>query len=519
MEKAVKVKIIRSGTNTVTEICLNPKESLYDAMTRCSIPVAGVCAGRGTCGKCRVKVTEGFLVITPADKKYFTDDELSSGYRLACTAYPDRDCTVILTAEAGKDFKVVSESVDTRKVLTIDRSFGKTEKKYGIAVDLGTTTLVLALTDLADGSILETYTASNPQRVYGADVISRIKASNEGKGELLKSLIRKELSDGIKTLIYNRHIKLKDIENIIIAGNTTMIHLLMGYPCVGLGAYPFTPYKEGFIYSYSDELFDITENVPVIILPAVSVFVGGDITAGLYACGFDKIEKPCLFIDLGTNGELALGNKEWILVTSASAGPAFEGGNISCGVGSIPGAICHVSLSGNNIRYETIDGLAPVGLCGSGVIDLTAQLLKEGIIDSTGLLTDEYFETGYFIDGIRFLQEDIRNVQLAKAAVRAGIEVLLKSYAISIDEVEQVFIAGGFGYNLDINKAAYIGLLPYQAAKKAKTLGNTALSGAVLASCDTRAKYRLDQIISVSKEIHLSDDKDFNDMFIKYISF
>jgi len=519
MEKAVKVKIVRAGTDTVREICLNPNESLYNAMIRCGIPVNGVCAGRGTCGKCRVKVSEGFLNITSADKKYFTDYELSLGFRLACMAYPERDCTVMVTTEEEKNFKVVSEGIDIKKGLTKDLSFAKNEKRYGITIDLGTTTLVIALIDSADGSILEKYTAANPQRVYGADVISRIKASNKGKGELLKSLIRRELSNGIRTLTYYRQIRLKDIENIVISGNTAMIHILMGYPCEGLGAYPFTPYKEGFIYSYSDELFDIAEKIPVIILPAISVFVGGDITAGLLACGFDKIDKPCLFIDLGTNGELALGNKEKILVTSASAGPAFEGGNISCGVGSIPGAICHVSLSGNNLKYETIDGLAPIGLCGSGVIDLTAQLLKEGIIDSTGLLTDEYFENGYCIDGIRFLQEDIRNVQLAKAAIRAGIEVLLKSYAISIDEVEQVFIAGGFGYHLDISKAAYIGLFPQSAVKKAKTLGNTALSGAVLASYDNGAINRLEHIISVSKEIHLSDDRDFNDLFIQYISF
>ena len=521
MEQRLRVRVIDPQSGNETYIFPNPGEYLLDAMIRLGIPIYGECGGRGTCGKCAVKVTEGDLNISLSDKNFFPADKLSQGYRLACRAYPERDCTVILAKEASNAYKAVTENFNDYKDLKdINLISDIKENGYGIAIDLGTTTLVIALIDIKKGSILKKYSAANPQRVYGADVISRIKASDEGKGQALKALVCNGLFHGIETVVKAGQITIKDAEKIVISGNTTMIHLLMGYPCEGLGAFPFTPYKKGFIYTSSDELFDISEKVPVIILPAISVFVGGDITAGLLACGFDTAKKPCLFIDLGTNGEMALGNKDRILVTSASAGPAFEGGNISCGVGSIPGAICHVDISDNRLCYETIDlKLPPIGLCGTGIIELTSQLLKEGIIDKTGLLTDEYFDRGYSIDGISFTQEDIRNVQLAKAAIRAGIEILLRNYGISCEELERVYVAGGFGYNLDINKAADIGLIPRAALGKSVAAGNTALAGAVLASIDPKAKSRLEQIISASEEIHLSDDREFNDLFIEHISF
>jgi len=519
VDQKIRVKVIDPENGVETYIYPKPGENLLDAMARCGIPAAGECGGAGICGKCIVKVTEGTLKITSADKYILSEDMLSMGYRLACRAYPDGDCTLMPTKGARQEYKVVTESIKCKEPQPDNPASDKTEGGYAVAVDLGTTTLVLVLVDMATGNILKKYTAANPQRLYGADVISRIKASGEGKGDILKSLIRNELFCGIRNLVREGHISLSDIDKIVIAGNTTMIHLLMGYPCESLGTYPFTPYKRGFICSGSDELFGIPEKIPVIMLPAVSAFVGGDITAGLLACGFDNTEKPCLFIDLGTNGELALGNKDRILVTSASAGPAFEGGNISCGVGSIPGAICHVSISDGKISYETINGLSPTGLCGTGVIELVSQLLKEGIIDHTGLFIDDYFDKGFCIDGIRFIQEDIRSLQLAKAAIRAGIEILLKNYGISYEGLDRVYIGGGFGYYLDINKAADIGLLPRDITGKTKAAGNTALAGAVLASTDFRTKDRMEHIVSVSKEIHLSDDTDFNDLFIKHISF
>lgn len=518
MKQKVEVRVIDSKNNKDINIYPYAGENLLDTLERSFLFTKGVCGKAGTCGKCTVQVIEGFLDITPGDRKLLTSNQLAQGYRLACMAYPKENCTVILNSFKSDSFKVVTKTINHAKTHRSGNIISEIDDGYLVAIDIGTTTLALVLTNSV-GQVLDKYTVANPQRVYGADVISRIKASNEGKKDNLTGMIRKELSHGILSLIDNSNINITNIRKITISGNTTMIHLLMGYPCEGLSSYPFTPYMKGIFECSSDELFEITEKIPVMILPAISAFVGGDITAGLLSCGFDFKDNPCLFIDLGTNGEIALGNKEKILVTSTSAGPAFEGGNISCGVGSIPGAICHVTITDGYLKYDTIDGAAPIGLCGTGLIELVSQLLKENIIDSTGLLIDECFDNGYEIDGIKLLQEDIRKLQLAKAAIRTGVEILIRNYGITYEQINKVYIAGGFGYHLNINKAVDIGLLPKEVLNKTEAVGNTALSGAILTAIETCATDRLEHIMYVSKEIHLSNEKDFNDLFIQYISF
>lgn len=518
MKRRIEVKLIDPSSHKEVKIYPYVGENLMDAFERNQLDIGGECGKNGTCGKCLVRVIEGMLNITAMDKKILSSKKLSQGYRLACMAYPNQDCTLMLMNGKSDDYKAVTKTINYKE-LPLAKSLNKKDESYFIAIDIGTTTLALVLANVSDGSIVKKYTTANPQRLFGADVISRIKASNEGKGHILKTLIRNELLNGINTLVEDCTVKRQDIRKIVISGNTAMIHLFMGYPCDGLGTYPFTPYKQGLVYASSDEIFDIEEKIPLVILPGISVFVGGDITAGLMACSFYHMEKPCLFIDLGTNGEIALGNKEKILVTSTSAGPAFEGGNISCGVGSIPGAICHVSIRDGSISYETIDGAPPVGLCGTGIIELTSQLLKEGIIDSSGLLIDEYFDKGFDIGSIKFLQEDIRKLQLAKAAIRAGVQILIDNYGITYEQLDRVYIAGGFGYYLDIIKAIDIGLLPQVVLNKTEAVGNTALSGAILAAIDSHGTKKVEHIVSVSEEIHLSNEKDFNDLFIRYISF
>jgi uncharacterized 2Fe-2S/4Fe-4S cluster protein (DUF4445 family) len=514
----IVVKVIDPSNHKETKLYLKEGENLLEAMRAFGLPVLAECGARGRCGKCLIRVVEGRLDITVQDKKILSRLLLSQGYRLACMAYPNQDCTVILAAAMETNYHVIAETLSQADESSI--KIGNDSKaSYGIAIDIGTTTLAFALVDLAKGNILKKHTATNPQRIYAADVVSRIKASNEGKLELFMKLTGKELLHGISILVKKEQITLSHIQKIIISANTTMIHIFMGYPCEGLATYPFNPHREGFIKTSTDEVFNISESIPIIILPAISAFVGGDISAGLLACGFDRRKKPALLIDLGTNGEIALGNKEKILVTSTSAGPAFEGGNISCGVGSIPGAICHVNIKEGKLSYETIEGALPVGLCGTGVIELTSQLLKEGIIDKTGLLIDRYFDTGYPIESIKFLQEDIRQLQLAKGAIAAGVEILIKKYGISYEELDRVYIAGGFGYHLDVKKAIDIGLLPNSLIDKTEAVGNTALSGAILSLIDFQAEKRLNYIISIAKEINLSNENEFNDLFIQHISF
>jgi uncharacterized 2Fe-2S/4Fe-4S cluster protein (DUF4445 family) len=207
------------------------------------------------------------------------------------------------------------------------------------------------------------------------------------------------------------------------------------------------------------------------------------------------------------------------MVTSTAAGPAFEGGNISSGVGSIPGAIYSVTIDEDNISYETIDDEPPLGLCGTGVIELVSELLKQEIIDTTGLLRDPYFDNGYKLAGINFSQKDIRELQMAKGAIRAGVEILINRFGISYEQLDRVYIAGGFGYHLNIDKAIHIGLLPNTLLNKTIAVGNTSLSGAILALGNNDILDRVEHLISFSEEIHLSNDEDFNDLFVRYMSF
>lgn len=314
-----------------------------------------------------------------------------------------------------------------------------------------------------------------------------------------------------------------------------MGHLLMGYSCETLGVYPFTPVDIGTITSSFEEMFEeqivsdgedgIRLLAKVILLPGISAFVGADISSGMLVCDFDKLEKPCLLIDLGTNGEMALGNKERILVTSTAAGPAFEGGNISCGMGSVPGAICNVSIDGKNIQLKTIGDKAPIGLCGTGVIETVCELVKEELVDETGMLEEDYFEEGYELaktpDGepIVFTQKDVREIQLAKSAVRAGIETLMKRYGVSYGDIDKVFLAGGFGYKIDLEKTIGIGMLPEEFREKTTAIGNSSLGGTIIYLTEEGANERLDKIVALSSEVELSSDKDFNNFYTEYMFF
>lgn len=427
-------------------------------------------------------------------------------------------CITTLTYEDSK-LKISSFNLSPDEFIKMHISITDTTDKYAIAIDLGTTTLVLNLLSLSQEKVIHSYKSMNPQRKYGRDVISRIKASNEGKQDLLMQIIRNEIHHGINTLINNQKIGIDNIIKIVIAGNTTMIHLFMGYSCHGLGLYPYTPVKLGTINTTTDQIFAIEENIPIILLPGISAFVGGDIVSGLLTCGFNHEKETCLFIDLGTNGEMAIGNKDKILVTSTAAGPAFEGINISCGVACVPGAINHVSLEDGSINYETIEDKEPVGLCGTGVIELVSELLKQGIIDETGLLDDPYFESGFALSDFMFIQQDIRQLQMAKAAIRAGAEILVNKFGTSFEELDRIYIAGSFGYHLDIEKAVRIGLLPELVIKKTKGAGNTSLSGAIYVAKDFNNLKKLEHIISKAKEIHLSNEENFSEFYIQNMLF
>ncbi len=517
-EKNYKITVTGRGE----EIILNcmEKENLLEAMTRQGIYMSAACGGRGTCGKCKIQLIEGNLKITFSDKKVFSKDELNDGCRLSCQAYPEADLTIKLTAGDEADFEVVTDLGRT------SQQKRKKDDSYAIAIDIGTTTIAISLIEVTSGDNLWTYTTVNKQRAYGADVIARMQASNNGKKQELRECIQKDLLSGIQAVVAKTGIEKEQIQKLAIAGNTTMGHLLLGYSCETLGIFPFTPVNINTIVLPFEEVLESDYlKIPVILLPGISTYVGADIAAGLLACDYDRAEKPSLLIDLGTNGEMAIGNKDKILVSSTAAGPAFEGGNISCGVGSIAGAICNIEGVGDQLTFKTIGDKPPVGICGTGVIEIVSELVKAGLVDETGLLDEEYFETGYQIaedkagNKINFTQRDVREIQLAKAAVRAGIEILVRRYGVGYEEIDTVYLAGGFGYKINIGKAIEVGLLPKELEGKIKAIGNSSLGGAVKYLTQNNTPDRMKHIIETSDEINLSNDKDFNDLYVEYMYF
>lgn len=512
-----RITVIGSENEDIIECTV--EENLLEAMTRQGIYISAACGSRGTCGKCSLRLLKGSIPVSEYDRKWFSEDELKEGYRLSCKAYPTSDCTIKLSSKGEDDFEVVADIVPAEGFQY------KEGDSFVIAIDIGTTTIAVCLIETVSRRILSTYTSVNRQRAYGADVISRIEAACKGKLRELKACIQEDLLTGIRYVIRKTDIDKDKITKIAIAGNTTMGHLLLGYSCETLGSYPFTPVNIGTILLSFEQVMDSDYlKVPVVILPGISTFVGADITAGLLACGFDKSEKINLLIDLGTNGELAIGNRDKLFVSSTAAGPAFEGGNITFGVGSIGGAISSINIE-EELHYRTIHDKAPVGICGTGAIEMLSELLKKGYIDKTGLYIKEYFENGFRIaedpDGkdIILTQHDIREIQLAKAAVRAGIEILVKRFGIDYLDIDTIYLAGGFGYKLNIDKAVAVGLLPKEFSDKVRTVGNSSLLGAVKYLTESNAPERLEHLIQSAEEIKLSNDSDFNELFIAYMNF
>ncbi len=518
------ITILRNGAEQT--ISGEIGESLLTALLTNDVYISAACGGRGRCGKCGVRMYTGVTDPGEADRRVFDADQLERGMRLACDCYPTGDCRIEIAGSDEADFEVVTDFEGTAGAGERSAEDGR----YDIAIDIGTTTLAASLVDTSAGETRHTVTSVNHQRAYGADVISRIQAANDGKLAELSASIRKDLAEDMKRLLGETGVGFSQIDRIVIAGNTTMGHLLMGFPCETLGVYPFDPVDISMIQTDFATLFgeafgEEAPSVPVTLIPGISTYVGADIVADMLACGFDGTDEINVLIDLGTNGEMAIGNRDRIFVTSTAAGPAFEGGNISCGMGSVQGAVCGVEIDGTDVTCETIGGRDPLGLCGTGVIETTYELLKEELIDETGMLDEDYFDDGFVLavteDGreISFSQKDVREIQLAKSAVRAGLETLLLRYGVTYDDVRHVFLAGGFGYRMNLEKAAGIGLIPEELLDRTIAVGNSALGGCVEFLTNETAAGRINHIISVSEEIPLASDKDFNNFYTDYMFF
>lgn len=478
-------------------------ENLFFVLQRMGVFVDNACGGNGTCGKCAVRFLSDAPDMTVEDA-VLSGECLEKGFRLSCRHVVEKDCTIWVNDET------VAEEVHAKEL---------TKKPQGadaIAIDVGTTTLAAAWVGKSDGKLLNTITAANSQRAFGSDVISRIKAANDGNLEALQTLIWKDIEKLCKLLGATRETEL------IISANTTMQHLMLGYSCKGLGKAPFHPVTLALTEK-------ILQERKVTFLPGIAAFLGADIVSGLYAVSMQEREKVTLFIDLGTNGEMVLGTKNHMIATAASAGPAFEGAGISAGMPGIEGAISQVNFLGKRLKVTTIGKKEPLGICGTGVLETVCELYKAGIIEKNGTLQENYRENGYplaeKVDGstIFFTAQDVRQVQLAKSAIRSGIELLIKNYGITADEVDKVYLAGGFGQTLNVRKAVTIGLLPKSLEKKTKALGNTSLCGAAAYAhakqMGEEPEVIMHKIIQNTTVLNLAELPDFEDYYMKNMDF
>lgn len=497
-------------------------KSVWENLIEKNLNVPSFCGGRGSCGKCKILVTEGILPMTAEDKNILSEQELKEGYRLACRAYPETEITIrtIFSQEA----EMAGSIIDLETNIEEERK----EQDIGpqIAIDLGTTTLAMAL--LWQNRVMATYLGINHQRKIGTDVITRMEKAAKGMAEELTEIIRKDIWDGISELTKKSGIAKEEIEDVILAGNTVMEHLFFSYPTKGMESYPFIPFFSDKTEILSEKVFSEWRGKTKIIgFPCISAFIGGDIISGLYQIEADRSSKIQFFLDLGTNGEMAVCSHGKIYTASVAAGPVFEGGNISCGIGSIPGAIFSVELEEEEFFYKTIKGQEPVGICGTGLIEAVAAFLEMGILKADGSLTGSYKERGVVLARnktggfISVNQSDIREFQLAKGAVLAGIFILLKKAGLSVDEIEEWKIAGSFGENLNIKKAVKAGILPKEAEKKAKAVGNTSLAGVIKYSFEEKQK-RKERLKVIKKgciSISLAEEEEFQKEFLKRLEF
>lgn len=470
-------------------------ENLLAALTQNGVFVAAPCGGRGKCGKCAVKCRKA--------------DESDYQTVLSCNTSVTADLTVLLDADSREELWNVS-------------SLSSPSTTPGMILDIGTTTLAACLVDKTTGSVLARASALNPQGAFGADVLSRISAFGDGKGEQMRTV----LTDTTNRLIAQFCGTGAQIDDLIVVGNTTMLHLFLGIDPTGIGSYPFTP-----AFTDAKTLMGSALNLNVsrvYLLPSISAYLGGDVSAGILACEMHKTDQTQLLMDLGTNGEIVLSHNGKLFAASTAAGPALEGANLSCGMGGVAGAIDRVWRDGEQLRFTTVQSAPARGICGSGLIDLIALLLDERILDETGAFDEEcdspllhHLEDDcfYLTPDVYLSQDDVRQFQLAKAAIAAGVEALCAHCGVRTEEITRVFLAGGLGYYMSPASASRTGLLSPTLLSRTQIVGNTALAGAQLCLLKEENKTALDIISKRTETVELSFSAIFSQAYIENMGF
>lgn len=463
------------------------------------------CGGKGICGKCRVRATGALSPLSQEEERHLTPFEIADGMRLSCCTVVEGDCHV--TMDADSVMLVVADG--NPSVTAVSPTFAA----YGAAVDIGTTTIAARLYD-TKGRLLAQAGCVNPQTAFGADVLSRVAAAGEGKD--LSTPLQAAVNGLLSRLASLAGIASAAIDGVVITGNTAMLCLLTATDPTSLACAPFA-LPRGFhetVTAGSIGLAALAPNRPVYLPPCAAAFIGADALCAVLTCDMDD-DRTTLLADMGTNGEMLLAHHGVLYACSTAAGPAFEGVGLSCGLPAVEGAIDEVVLVNGQLTTHTIGGGKPIGICGSGLVDIAACLLATEEMDASG-----YVDTTVSLgNGVSLTQEDIRALQQAKAAVSAGLLTLLHHAKLTVDEVEVLYTAGGFGSCLNGRHAAAIGLLPRGLSDRIQPMGNAALDGASRLLLDAKARARMTAIADKICVIELATDPYFADLFIKNMSF
>jgi uncharacterized 2Fe-2S/4Fe-4S cluster protein (DUF4445 family) len=602
MTDRVRISFAPSGR----EVRVPSGVTVFDAASWNGIAIDSTCGGHGTCKKCKVRITAGETAVSTSDPRAFTADELAAGWRLACLAKAEQDVEVdvpplvtrpkaatvgvgrqvILRPAVQKRYVELAEptlsdqqsdlerllaavddlelTVDLRAVRSLPKALrdndftvtavvvddrlidvepGDTSGvRYGIAFDLGTTTVVATLLDLATGTPAAVRSMLNAQQPFGADVITRISATMLDPDTLgrLTERAHETLATLAEEVCAEAGVDPLTVYEISLAGNATMTQLALGIEPEPLGVAPFVMATRSLPRVLASDLgVPVHPGAPAYTFPALGAYVGGDIVAGLLASGMDRDKRVRLFVDVGTNCEIVLGDGQRLLATAAPAGPAFEGAAIRCGMRATDGAVEVVKISPDDVRLQVIGDVPPVGLCGSGLVDAVAALVDVGLLDSSGRLlavdaareklpglADRLSEVDgervfvlHEANGVYLSQRDVRELQFAKAAIATGWRLLVAELGVEEADIQQVLLAGSFGSYLSPANAVRIGLVPKIPVLRIVSAGNVAGEGAKMTLMSVRERAGARTLLEEVRYVELSDRPDFNDRFIEQLAF
>jgi uncharacterized 2Fe-2S/4Fe-4S cluster protein (DUF4445 family) len=466
------------------------------------------CGGRGRCRGCKIKLLEGELPPTSDEARVLTEAELATGWRLACRS------------TAVGDLKIDLAQWETTILADHSSVFSFVPQEgLGVAVDLGTTTLVAQLLDLQTGHVLGVRMALNGQARHGADVMSRVEFAVAGGGlEVLSQLVRDQIGAMIGELLDGVGERARELRKVVVVGNTVMHHLFCGIDLTPLAHTPFEPKEDGLhVFSAADLGWRLAGRPEVHFLPCLGGFVGSDILAGILATRLHESESLCALIDLGTNGEIVVGNRDRMVCASTAAGPAFEGARITLGMRAATGAISAVTANDGRLECHVLGGGEPRGICGSGLVDAAACALDLGWIKSNGRLA--HGPALSLAPPVYLTQADIRELQLAKGAIAAGARLLVKTWGAALDDVTKVYLAGAFGNYINRNSARRIGLIDFP-LDKVEAAGNTALLGAKMALFAPAGQdERFLQVLTRLQHVSLHEDSQFQDIYVDEMAF